>query len=204
MRRHVPPLFPNYGDGNLSPVRRPAVFEKKNSLPGAELHLSIDDRDYFARARKDHSNMRRHIVPAFIVVLEIRRIFRHETIEKFLEVAARFRRGIFHDDETATRVAREDDGRSVFDPAFIHYLSNVVGNFVRSFAASRNFKAFRVNRHLRKRATYAPRDAAQSSCLRSRRGETLVAGPKCARMIVNEAMRDRAARAGNRAFLSAR
>ncbi len=124
-----------------------SMFEKKNSLPGAEQHLSIDDWDDFARARENHSNMGRHIVAPFIVVLKIRRIFRHEAIEESLEIAARFRRGIFHDNKTATGVTRKNGRGAVLDSAFIHHLSNLVGNFVGPFTVSRNVKTFYVHSH---------------------------------------------------------
>ena len=45
------------GHRNVSAMRIAAVLEEKDSLPGAELHLSIRDRNSFARARESHTNV---------------------------------------------------------------------------------------------------------------------------------------------------
>ena len=91
--------------------------------------------------------MGRHIVAPFVVVLEIGHIFRHEAIEESLEIAARFWRGIFHENETATGMARKNGRGAVFDSTFSHHLSDVVGNFVGPFTAGRYFKTFYVHSH---------------------------------------------------------
>ena len=64
------------------------MLEKKNSLPRAELHFSIDYRNRFTRARQNHPNVRRHIIGTFIVVF-VARILRHELFEKSLNITAR-------------------------------------------------------------------------------------------------------------------
>src|ERR1700730_5492429 len=51
------PSFPDNSDRDSSLVARPPMLEKKNSLPGAELHFSIDDRDRLARAGQHHPNV---------------------------------------------------------------------------------------------------------------------------------------------------
>src|SRR5439155_25340218 len=82
---NCPYLFAYYRDCNLPPVRRMPMFEDKNSLPGAQLHFTADDRNGFARPGQDHPNMGRHVVRSFSIVLEIIGILRHQTVEKFLQ-----------------------------------------------------------------------------------------------------------------------
>ena len=41
-------LFPDHCEMDATSVRIAAVFEKENALPGAELHLPINDRNRFA------------------------------------------------------------------------------------------------------------------------------------------------------------
>src|SRR5207237_4136730 len=94
---------------------RAPVLEQKYSLPGSELELPIGDRNYFARPRERHPNVRRAVVRPFVVVLVIR-VFGHEALEEFFKIAAGCGRGVFHDDETAARVAytgRRRTGRDV-------------------------------------------------------------------------------------------
>ena len=66
-------------------MRCAAVFEEKNSLPGAELHFSIDNRHGLARPRQHHANMRGAVVRALSRMHEVIGIFRHEPLEKFFE-----------------------------------------------------------------------------------------------------------------------
>ena len=70
-------------------MRRAAMLEKENALPGAELHPALCDRDHFARAGEDAADVRGAVVAAFRRVLELRRVLRHESLEKFLEIAPR-------------------------------------------------------------------------------------------------------------------
>ena len=63
------------------------MLEKKNALPGAELHFAIDDRDRFARTRQDHANVRGHVVRAFVIVLVVR-VFGNELLKKSLDIAS--------------------------------------------------------------------------------------------------------------------
>ena len=50
-------LFADYGDEDFSPVRRAAMFEQKNPLPGTELHFVVHDRHGLAGTRQHHSDM---------------------------------------------------------------------------------------------------------------------------------------------------
>ena len=79
--------------------------------------------------------MRGTVVATFRGMFEVGRIFRHEALEKFLKITPRSRIGIFHDDETAARVPDEYDGETVLDAALADGSGNLMGQFVRSFAA---------------------------------------------------------------------
>ncbi len=79
-----------------------AMFEDKNSLPGAQLHFAADNRNRFARASQHHANMRRHIIGTFSIVHKVVGILRNQAVEKFFQITTCSRIGIFHHDQTAT------------------------------------------------------------------------------------------------------
>ena len=122
------------------------MFEEKNSLPRPELHFSIDDRNHFARARQHHANMRSAVVGAFIIVFVVC-ILRHKPFEKSFQIAPRRGSRILHDDEAATCVTHEHSRGAGFDFALRDNLLDLIGDFIRSFAARRDFKTFRVRVH---------------------------------------------------------
>src|SRR5690242_12210506 len=96
-----------------------AMFEEKNALPRAELHLTIDNRDSFAGAREHHANVRGAVVAAFGGVNKIIRVLRHEALKKFLQVLSRDAIGIFHDNEAATGVLDENSHYAVAHAGFV-------------------------------------------------------------------------------------
>ena len=124
-----------------------AVFEEKNSLPGAELHFAVDDRNCFTRARERHADVRRHIVGTFVVVLEVL-IFRNQLIEKFFQIASRRRRSVFHRGQTATGVLHKNGNGSIAHAGPVDLVLNLIGDFVRAFAARFDRKAVGVDAHL--------------------------------------------------------
>jgi hypothetical protein len=128
-------------------MRGAAMLEKKNSLPGAELHFSIDNRDGFARLRQDHSNVRWHVIAAFRAVREVIGIFRHQVVEELLEVASRRWVDILHNNHTATRVLNKNRDRSAAQSAFVDLLLDLVGDFVRSPTIGAELKLVVVDAH---------------------------------------------------------
>ena len=128
-------------------MRRVAVFEEKNSLPGPELHFSIDNRDGFARSRQNRADVGGHVIAAFRAVRKIIGIFRHEAVEEFLEVAPRGWIGIFHNNHTATGVLNKDCNRPAAQTASLDLALNFVGNFVRAFAICLDREIARLNVH---------------------------------------------------------
>jgi len=78
------------------------MFEDKNSLPRAQLHFAVDDRNRLARPGQNHPDMGRHVVRSFRIMLEIIGIFWYQVVEEFLQITTCRRIGIFHHNETAT------------------------------------------------------------------------------------------------------
>jgi hypothetical protein len=116
-------------------MRRKPVFEQKDSLPRSQLHPRMCDRDHFARSRQNHPDVRRHVVWSFSVVLEVGRVFGHEPVEEFFQIAARGWIRVLHDDEAATGVLDENRQCACDDSASGQNFGNLVGNFIGSFTS---------------------------------------------------------------------
>src|SRR5205085_1836472 len=142
----------------LPAMGRAPVLEQKYSLPGSKLELPIGDRNYFARPRERHPNVRRAVIRPFVVVLVIR-VFGHEALEEFFQIAASGGRGVFHDDETAARMAHKDRRRPGRDFASRNDLLDFIGNFVRPLAFRSHLEGFCVHGH-RGMLAAAPRAAS--------------------------------------------
>ena len=140
-------LLAGDGHGNFSPMRGAAMLEEKNSLPGAELHFPIDNRHRLAGARERHANVRRHVVAAFRPVREVIRIFRHQAIEKFLQITPRGWIGVFHDDEAATSVLNKRHHGSRMHASFVDDRLDIVRDFVGPLAVGVNFEFLLTNAH---------------------------------------------------------
>ena len=140
-------LFAHHHDGNLSSVRRAAVFEEKNALPGAELHFSIDNWHRFAGAGQDHADVRRHVVAAFGSVSEVIGILRDEAVKEFFQVAARGRIGILHNDKAATGVLNKDGHRPIADTGPVDLGLHFVRDLVQPLAIGASFKSIVADAH---------------------------------------------------------
>ena len=123
------------------------MLEEKNSLPGPEVHLSIDNRHRLAGAREGHANVRRHVVAAFRPVREVIRIFRHQVIEKFLQITPRGWIGVFHYDEAATGVLNKRRHGSRTHASFVDDRLDIVRDFVGPLAVGTNFEFLLMNAH---------------------------------------------------------
>ena len=97
-------------------MRGAPVLEQQNPLPGSELHFAVDNRDCLAGMRQGHADVRRHVIAAFRTVSEVISIFRHQTIEKFLQVVSRRGIGVFHYDDAATGVLYKDSQSAISHP----------------------------------------------------------------------------------------
>ena len=139
--------FSDDGERNFASMGMATVFEEKYSLPGAELHFAVGNGNRFARARERHADVRWHVVGAFVVVLEIF-IFRHQLVEELFQIASRRRRSVFHRGQTATGVLHKNGNGSIAHAALVDLVLNLIGDFVRAFAACFDCKAVGVNAHL--------------------------------------------------------
>ena len=134
------------------------VFEEKNSLPGAELHFSIDNRHGLARACQHHANVRSAVVCALSRMHEVIGVLRHEPLEKFFEIFSRCRIGVFHHNKTATGVVNENCDGPVAHAALVDLALNFVSNLVGAFAVRPNLELIVMNAHMLPKIT--PRSSA--------------------------------------------
>ena len=123
------------------------MFEQENALPGSKLHFAVDNRDCLAGTRQSHADVRRHVIAAFRTVSKVISIFRHQTIEKFLQVMSRRGIGILHENDAATRVLNKHRDCPTAQAALIDFRLNLVGDFVGPFASSANVELILVNTH---------------------------------------------------------
>ena len=128
-------------------MRRGAVFEEKNALPGSELHFSIQNRDRLARSRQNHADVGWHVIAAFRAVRKIIGIFWHEAVEEFLKVAPRGWIGIFHNNHTATGMLNKDRDRPAAQTGFVDLSLDIIVDFIRSLAIGADFKLLVVDAH---------------------------------------------------------
>jgi hypothetical protein len=144
-----PPLqsFADDGNENSPPMRRAPVFEEKNALPCAELHMTIDNRNGFARARERHPDVRGAVVTAFGRVDEIICVFGDEVLEEFFKIFSRRAIGVFHNDQTATRMLDEyrDDSRA--HTGFADLALDFIGNLICAFAFGGDFESVMMDAH---------------------------------------------------------
>ena len=123
------------------------MLEEKNSLPGPEVHLSIENRHRLAGAREGHANVRRHIVATFRLVREVICVLRHQAIEKFFKITSRGRIGVFHDDEAATGVLNKCRHGSGTHASFVDDRLDIVRDFVGPLAVGANVESLLSNAH---------------------------------------------------------
>ena len=123
------------------------MFKKKNSLPRPELHLPVGNGQHFARTRQHGANVRSAVVASLSCVNEISRVFRHQPLEKHLQVFACGRIGVFHYDQTAAGVLHEHGGHPRRDSAFRHDRLDLGGDLIGAFAFRSKLKAFGISFH---------------------------------------------------------
>jgi len=129
-------------------MRCAAMFKQENALPRSEMHSPIDKWNGLAGARQDHADVRWHVVAAFGAMAEVIGTLRDEALEKFFQVAARARIGVFHDDDAATGVLNKNGDGPIPDAAFIDLRLHGIGDFVETFAIGANFDLVVVDMHL--------------------------------------------------------
>jgi hypothetical protein len=128
-------------------MRGAPMLEQENALPGSKLHFAVDNRDCLAGTRQGHADVRRHVIAAFRTVSKVISIFRHQTIEKFLQVMSRRGIGVFHENDAATRVLNKHRDCPTAQAALIDFRLNLVGDFVGPLASSAKVELILVNAH---------------------------------------------------------
>jgi len=134
-------------DPNSPTMRRASVFEEKNALPCSKLHSSIDNRDGFARTRERHPDMRGAVVATFSGMDKIIRIFRDQVLEKFFQIFSRRAIGVFHNDQTATRMLDEYRDDSSAHAGFVDLALDFIGDLICAFAFGGNFESVMMDAH---------------------------------------------------------
>ena len=143
-------LFAYDGNADLPLMGITAVFEKKNTLPGAQCHPAIDDGNDFTRAGESHANMTGHIVRTFVGVDKPRRVFRHQFIKKYFKIPPGTRICIFHDDQTGTGVADKHRYRAMLNPGIAHDSGDLACDLGGSFSMGAERKAISMGGHFLK------------------------------------------------------
>lgn len=128
-------------------MRNSPMFKEENALPCSKLHFSVRDRQYFARARQRHADVRWHIIAAFGAVREVIGILGHQVVEEVLQIAARSWIGIFHDDDAATGVLNKNRSGPISNAASVDLRLNFIGDFVQSLSVSADFELIVINVH---------------------------------------------------------
>jgi len=88
------------------------MLPEKDPLPRAEAQTAANKRDHFCRPCQRHFDVTRHIIGPFVRMRKIRVILWYEAIDEALQIAARGRVGIFHNDQAATGMAAKDRNRT--------------------------------------------------------------------------------------------
>jgi hypothetical protein len=140
-------LFADNRHGNIPSMRIASMFEKEYSLPGSELHFSLHDRDGCTRSCQHHADVGRHVIRAFIVVLEVICGLRHDSIKELFQITARAGRGIFHNDKAAAGVLNKNCHNSTTNICPVDAGLNFRGDFVGTLALGSNFKSTLRYRH---------------------------------------------------------
>ena len=128
-------------------MRCPAMFEKENALPRAELHFAVHNRYGFAGACQDHADMRWHIIAALGTVRKVIGVLRHESIEEFFQVSTCSGIGILHDDNAATGVLNKNSHGPVSPSASVDLCLNFIGDFVKALMVGADFELVVMNVH---------------------------------------------------------
>ena len=115
-------------------MRVSAVFPKINPLPGAEQQPAVRERHGFTGPRERHFDMTGHVVRTFQRMLEVWIVFRNQPIKPSLEIGARGRVSVFHDDQAAARVLAEDRRETLLLPATRKFLRYETGDFMQALA----------------------------------------------------------------------
>lgn len=109
-------LFSEEVQHDLPPVRRAAVLEKIDPLPGAKHHAPRGNRNRKLRLRQRRSYMGGHVVGSLDAVDITPLVLRRDCFEKIFEILLDIGIGVFLDEERCRGVAaenRQEAGRNI-------------------------------------------------------------------------------------------
>lgn len=87
-------LVAEYVQSDAAFVRSTPMFEQINTLPGSERRPAVDHGYRQLNLSERSSQVRRHIVGAFVVVVVEIRVFRGDSLEECFQIRTYFRRGV--------------------------------------------------------------------------------------------------------------
>lgn len=100
-------LAAEYVQGNAPFMRPTPMLKQINALPGAERHPAVDHGNRQLDLSERRSQVRRHVVGAFVVVIVEARIFRRDSLEECFQIRTYFRRGVLLYQKRCRRVGTE-------------------------------------------------------------------------------------------------
>jgi hypothetical protein len=106
-------LVAEYVQRNAPFMRPTPVLKQIYTLPGSERHSAVDHGDRQLDLRERRSQVRRHIVGAFVVVIVEARVLRCDSLEECFQVRTYFRRGVLLDEKGSRCVGTEYRHQSV-------------------------------------------------------------------------------------------
>jgi hypothetical protein len=122
---------------HLAPVRRVAMLEHINPLPGAQRQPALVQRNADRGLGQRRTDMRRHVVGPLGGVAEARPAGR-QPMKEIAQVLLHIGIGIFLDQQRGRSVADETGEQSVFDLRAAHKIRHGIGKFVKPGPAGRN------------------------------------------------------------------
>lgn len=123
------------------------MFEQEDALPCAEREMSVHHGNHLRRPRQRHAQVAWRVIRAFAGVDEVRRVFRHQMIEKAVQIRARGWIGVLKDHQARARVLHEHRGRAGADAALAYDLLAALRDLVSAFAPCWDGKLIGVSGH---------------------------------------------------------
>lgn len=100
-------------ENDFALMRSAAVFEQVETLPRAEGHMAVNDRNRERCMRQGRADVRRHVVGPFERVPIVFRVFGDQAFEEIAQVERHVGVGILLDDERTGSVLNKNGERSV-------------------------------------------------------------------------------------------
>lgn len=125
-------------------MRAATVFVQIDPLPGTQAKGSVADRQGKIHIGKDGSNMRGHVIDAFVDMLEHGRAIRHQVEHKAFQVGAYGRIGVFTQDQRGTGVLHKDMTQAGDDAGSGNHLLHFLGDIVSAAPCCQQAEVFLI------------------------------------------------------------